>query len=439
MPRHLARLLGTALVLLVIPPGIEARDTGDDRFRAGVEAFREQRYADALEHFRRARALGVDTPALHYNMGVSYYRLDRLDPAATAFRRAARFPEIRALAYYNLGRIAQRRDDGSAARRFYRRSREAAQTDKLRTLTERRLAELAPEPPTAPASFVQLDLSTGYDGNVLLTDGTEVERTDEADPFAEVGAYVDRVLTGTREDGLRVYGRAAARRHLDLEDFNFTDATGGLRYARPFGSWQLELGSDGSVVTFGGDRFETAAELVGRAERPLGGGRRLSLRLNSAWIDGGSQFDFLDGTQRGLALRLRSRESSPRWRVGYELEINDRDDLTAQNGDFFFSFSPTHHHFSASATWSLGRAYSLTAAAGYRLSRFDDPERRDGNAEGKRFDRRPELRVDIRRRLGQDWVIAVSAAHQRNDSNLGEFDYDRSLVEVNVSRSFSFQ
>lgn len=438
MARYLTRLLGAALVLVIMTPGVDARDAADELFGSGVEAFREERYEDALEHFRRARARGLDSPALHYNMGVSYYRLGRLEPAAAAFRRATRFDETRALAYYNLGRIAQRRDDVPAARRWFRRSRKLAETDELRTLSERRLAELAPSPAPPPASRALLELSSGYDSNVLLANDTEVALANAADPFAEADAYADRVLTGDRDAGLRAQGRVVTRRHFELEDFNFTDAGAGLRFARPLGSWQTEVGADASVVTFGGNRFETVGELIGRAERPLPAGRRLSLRLSSAWIDGGSQFDFLDGTRRGLALRLRSPQSSPRWDVGYELEINDRDDLS-RSGDFF-SFSPMHHVFSASGTWSLGRAYSLTAEAGYRLSRFADPEQRAATGlEKRRFDQRPELRVDLRRRFAQDWVIELGVLHQRNDSNLRQFDYERTVVDLSVSRSFSFR
>jgi len=438
MARHSTRLLGAALVLVMMVSGVEAQDAAEERFRSGIEAFREQRYQDALEHFRHARDLGLDSAALHYNTGVSYYRLGRLDRAAEAFRRAARFTGSRALAYYNLGRIAQRRDDGPAARRWYRRSHELADTDELRTLSERRLAEVAPSPPPPPASLAHLELSSGFDGNVLLANDTEVVRANEADPFAEAGAYVDRVLTGSRDAGLRAQGRVVARRHLELDDFDFTDATAGLRFAQPLGGWQAELGADASVVTFGGNRFETVGELIARAERSLPAGRLLSLRLSSAWIDGGSQFDFLDGTRRGLALRLHSPESSPRWTVDYELEINDRDDLT-RNGNFF-SFSPTHHLISVSGTWSLGRAYSVTAEAGYRLSRFADPEQRAASGlEERRFDRRPELRVDLRRRFAEHWMIKLGVAHQRNDSDLREFDYDRTVVDLSVSRSFSFR
>ena len=112
MRRRDWRLLAATLLALcgAIPAVGHAQATST--FASAAAAFERGHYREALGLFQQARADGVDSPALHYNLGVCQYRVGDYPQAAITFQRLAeRFPELRALAEYNRGP----RTAGSAA------------------------------------------------------------------------------------------------------------------------------------------------------------------------------------------------------------------------------------------------------------------------------------------------------------------------------------
>ena len=60
-------------------------------------------FSRALDLFEQCVALGMQGPAIHYNIGVAAYRSGDLARAESAFREVARTPAMAALAHYNLG------------------------------------------------------------------------------------------------------------------------------------------------------------------------------------------------------------------------------------------------------------------------------------------------------------------------------------------------
>ena len=77
---------------------------GRSDFEAGVDAFSEGELTKALALFEQARAVGMNTPPLLYNMGVVYFRLGRHELAESVFQELLDTPHA-ALARYNLGLV----------------------------------------------------------------------------------------------------------------------------------------------------------------------------------------------------------------------------------------------------------------------------------------------------------------------------------------------
>src|SRR5436853_3158950 len=69
----------------------------------GLELFKESRFQDAVETFKRAIQLKPDYAEAHNDLGMAYCRLNRNDEAIESFRQAIRLNPRLAEAYYNLG------------------------------------------------------------------------------------------------------------------------------------------------------------------------------------------------------------------------------------------------------------------------------------------------------------------------------------------------
>jgi Flp pilus assembly protein TadD len=82
-----------------------ATDNAQSRFAEARAAFDAEEFARALRLFEECLALGMQGPAVHFNIGVAAYRSGELARAERAFREVAATPAMAALAYYNLGMV----------------------------------------------------------------------------------------------------------------------------------------------------------------------------------------------------------------------------------------------------------------------------------------------------------------------------------------------
>ena len=136
------RFAATALLIslsVLAPLSVTAQLDGRTLMIEGNELFRDGLYRAALLRYREAKAGGLDTPLLHYNLGVASYRVQRYDDAEAALERAITDPRIAPLALYNLGLTSQAKGETLAAERWFRLALERADRRELRTLSERAL------------------------------------------------------------------------------------------------------------------------------------------------------------------------------------------------------------------------------------------------------------------------------------------------------------
>ncbi|NIR59350.1 MAG: hypothetical protein GWO02_07425 [Gammaproteobacteria bacterium] len=432
------------MVLLTVAAGIcgpvpAQAAPAEKAFAAAVEAFRQGRYEAARTQFLQARRAGVDTPALRFNLGVTYYRLERYPAARREFRGLADDPEWGALAEYNLGLVARAEGRDASAVRHFERARALTGDPKLRALADRSLERVRPRTPTrAPARGGYASVRLGHDGNATLTSDPElVGVADESDAFVELLAALGHRLSGTAQQGVRVEGTVYARDYFDVDAFDQEVLRLGLIRNQRLGRWRTGVGGEVDVAHLDGESFENAARLRLDGLRPLGSDRALRLRYRLSYIDADDGFDYLTGWSQEADAELWQRGSWGHLYVGYALELNGRDDVEA--GGEFFSRSPTRHAVYAGATYALAPRWELEGLAEYRHSRYDDPDR---FLQGGRLreERREEDRFYLSARLTRRLTPALGAfgqlEHTDNESNVAEFDYDRTIVMAGVEYRF---
>lgn len=418
-----AAWMAVALFLLASPL---AAQSPEQSFERGVAAARAGDYDRAIEHFEAARAAGLDTGALHFNLGVSYYRSGRAQAAETAFRRAVDSGTMVAPALYQLGRIAREQGDVARARDHFRRAANAARTEALRSRARNALAALTVRPPDS----IYLSFGGGHDTNLALTPAEASGVSEDSDQFLEL------VLLGREPIDDRTYLRGSVylQEFLDRDDFSLLSLHGGIgRVGLVGGAWRSDLWVDGRHRAFGGDAFDNS--LLGGAElrRPLGAEWSLELAYRLEGVDGASGFGFLDGIDNRLAATLdrRGRDGA---RLTVWLESSDREDR--ETADDFFSFSWTGFGIDASHGLRLDARNRLDFRADWSRREYDGTEVRDTEFLGTREDDLYGIEVGFDRRLDRDWTGRLSLRLEERDSNLPEFDYDREVLRLAVDRVF---
>jgi Ca-activated chloride channel family protein len=110
-----------ALVALIV---MGAGPADEDEIRRGNEAFAQQEYAQAIEHYAKAEAMALDPGLVAFNKGVAQYRLGRYAEAELSFRRCLDDDQAparrRAAACFDLGNslLRQGGDEGAAKLRL---------------------------------------------------------------------------------------------------------------------------------------------------------------------------------------------------------------------------------------------------------------------------------------------------------------------------------
>jgi tetratricopeptide (TPR) repeat protein len=412
-----------------------------DSIQRGVDAFNARQYERALQLFTAAYDAGIRTPTLHYNLGIVYLRLARYDESLEHLREVADDPTWGALAHYNMGLIAERRGQPSLALSHYRLASERADTPRVRQLVTVKLHALTRGTTREADDEVWrgiISAGSGVDDNVLLLgDDSLVPATNEEDYYVEARGAANRYLHGNFDNGWRLGLGAYYRAYNELDDFNFGAANVGLSYVRMLDTWHFQVGSKVELQFAGGEQFSTAGTLSSEATRML---RSWVLRVRDelSAIEGGSSFSFVSGWQNRTGVDLTHRSRNGRLRFGYELELNDRDDLT--RGEEYFSYSPLRQKLFADARLELSAQFRVDARVEYRASRYADPNVQ-ANADGSLTTaKRDEDRVAGMLRLEYEfipsWDVFSEFFYASNDSNLDRYTYDNSQLMIGLERSF---
>ena len=408
------RLASLAILLAVaLSPGARA-DTGEAqaRFAEARAAFELGDFPRALLLYEQCLALGMQGPAIHYNIGVAAYRGGDLARAEQAFREVARTPAMAALADYNLGLVALRRDEPGAARAWFERAQRESTDEKLSALAARRLGELPRAPTRAPASWYAR-AGAGYDGNVALRSASV-----EAPGSGEGDAFADLLVAGSYsfDPAWRVDAAAGLVRYETLDAFDQTALS--LGAARGFAPdrWYLELGGYATQLSFGGDVYERAFAAAAHATRSFDGLGTLRAQVHLSTVDGERDFSGLSGTRSEFGVRYETTWRAVSLAADTRAEFNDSEDA---------AFASRWLEIGAETDWAASPLLSF--GAGVRWRKTQHPAQPGQQAWD---DRRTTFRLEATRTLWQRTQLAVRYEHESNASPIDGYDYRRNWLSA---------
>lgn len=431
--KWLATVILPALVWL---PAVSQASMKDD-FAAGVAAAQRQEYAKALKYFEAAERAGMSKPLLYYNLGVSYYRERRLYEAETSFRRAAQSPQLAALSYYNLGLIARDQGKREHAINRFKHARAMAKTEKMRRLSELALQRMitpdTAEPEPAAPWFIWVEGGIGYDSNAALAAdfATKTGGRDETFGFSAYGHY-----DFTR---LRLHGLVNLEHYSELHDFNFDLLETGASLPLENGAWRFRPGLSLRRMRVGDESLQDSAALLFQSTLRMGGDFDLKFYLEHEAIDAGGGYQHLEGTRNYFQASVST--PADRWRLVWDVELNDREDLAGEASSEFFSFSPRRIQWQLEYRNPLTERINLKLAAGLQDSKYRGTDIRiDDEAtvvtEMRRSDDRNRLILELEYRHRNDWQSRMELIYLERNSNFAEYDYDRTTLMLSVGRTF---
>ena len=384
------------------------------RFTEARTAFDAQDFPRALALFEQALALGMDGPAVHYNIGVAAYHAGDLARAELAFGHVARAPAMAALAHYNLGLVALKRGDSGAARGEFRQA-ESTGDERLASLATRQLDKLPPEPPPAAWSLYARG-GVGYDDNVALrSDSLDSTASGEDDVFAEV---LGSASVSFGQDW-HVDAAAAFLDYIDLDDFDQGVFSLGVRRGFSLDDWYLEAGGYATQLTLGHDVFERSAAAGARATRDFGGGQFLRAFVRATAVDGEGDFSGLSGSRIELGASFDWNWEAWSFDVYTRGEINEAEDDV---------FASRWAELGGRAQWAMSPRWIFSAGGTLRRTRHPAQEVSPEPWEDRRF----TIRLGATWKLWQQAQIFVRYEHEENASPIESYEYQRNWVAASI-------
>ena len=399
----------------------------DDAFDRGLAAARSGQWAVARDQFITAQRAGMDRAALHYNLGVAYYRLGNYPQAAQAFRRAATAPSMASLARYNLGLVALREGDFSVAGREFSLAARTSDDTRRRKLAADQLALLSTRRADEQLRLT-IAANAGYDDSIV--DPLSQTGIAEGSAFTELLAGADSPISGNRQNGWLVDGRAFTVRYPDQDTYDSNLLRLGLSRVVRRDQWQTRLAAQWEHSTLGDEDYLQSMHVIARGDTDdLSLFYRLSLisALNSI-------YDPLAGVRHQARAEKQWFSGDYVLRLGYGFEYNDREDL--RDAATFASYSPVRNELTAGLTLAAGQRTDIYIDLRYRDSRYLDPNRLSDGSRVTRDDRRAEAGITLSHGISSRLSLDAAYLHTENDSNLSSYDYTQNIYTVGVSAFF---
>lgn len=408
------------------PPGASA-------YLEGLQAYRAQHYEAALAAFSRAQAEGHADPNLIFNLGLVYRRLDRDAEARALFESLRAFADHRAAAEYQLGLIAVGQSQLKTAIGHLRAAVATAPNEGLRRVAQAALNRLGAAP-INPRPDLLLSLSAGHDSNpALVNDSFGIIKISDASAHVDAYAQARLPLATGRRVAVDVSGDFYLREYLELSAFDQATLQVKGNLHRYWPGWRLSLAA-GAEVTWLDDRRLQHLGLLETVLSHIRGRRSLELRAQLGVVEAAEPFTSLDGDRQRIGLRWRQPLAAAQILFDYQLELNQRRDLTS--GPQFLSQSPTRHQVLAELRHGPVAGWGLDWQLRYRFSDYADDNRFFGpGGEFLRATRRDQLYsvgLQARHALGARVTGLFGYRYDHNQSGLSIYDYDRHNLTVGV-------
>jgi len=403
-----------------------------------IEAFEAGDYDTALRGFEQARAQGVDTAFLDFNLGVTYYRLQRLDEAQVTFERITEDPKLGGLASYNLGLVMRAQGKLALARHWFEQTARIASEPKLRALARtarRRLGEAVKvderRSTTDSTSWLfSARAGLAYDDNVFRTPDSPYFDLAPSSPTLVIpdvqnGFFVPLWLVGrlTYRESVRASLVGSFLLNGDYYVDSALDNGNRFRSVIRIGErWLLGGKNPRSEQLYGGI-------VLVRSERTnydRDTGRERIVRGQKI----GDRYSY---TASGFELRWAKRAGD--FQYGLEASLSRRN---YENETVTFEFDHLYYEVGGELKYYMNQATRLTAT--YHFSREDYDERPARDELGDLRSTNPELNYDfheleleLKRRLGTDWrFYARYVRTERGDDFVNYDDFSKDEFELEL-------
>ncbi len=430
------------LLLILLVPAMAAA-TAPDWYQAGVDAFQEGKYKEALTFFKRAQSEGIDTPNLRYNIGAAYYKTGQYEAAGKEFQKLADYSEWRPLALYNLGLTAEARGDRKAAINHYNGAFAAAgDTSRIRQRAAQKLQVL--EQAAADDAAVRdwyglLSASVGYDDNAVLAPDNSLNRiSKESDVFTDLYGFGGRYLKGNYDDGVRIDAGVYARLYAQEREFSYGTLFTGISKDNRYDAWRTRAGVAVNA-DFVEDHFYAATPALQLLLDHYRKDFRLRLANTFGWVEADNTYTYLTGVRNRTTAEINGPVSVLKLTTGYEFEYNNRRDLRMEGE--FFSYSPLRHKIYAGIDYPVAKNWTVTLRGEFRRSMYPDANVQIDPADGqviriKREDDR--IAFSLRAEYQVTGTVDIFAQYDRtdNDSNLPAYTYTSNQIMLGCQKAF---
>ena len=434
------------LVIAFVHSPFVFSQSASDYYKEGVKAAELGDFSKALGYYREAKKSGLDTAALKYNFAVAYYKLGQYESAKKNFTELAKNLRFRRIAYFNLGLVANKQKNKTSAARLFRRAyftktRSVKGDDKdikeLAAEALRHLGEpLRKKSPASKAWKGYLSASMVSDSNVTRVNEDLAGVTGQSDTSTSLSAYGAKWLTGRKSSGFRLFLNTYLQRYSTQSIYNYSRYSIGLsRYDR-LGEWQLRYGGSWDETTYGGNEYQRLLSADIRGKKPLSKNNQLRLRYKATQINAkNTVYDYLEGWRQQFRVGSWIKSGMDRYRIYYQLELNDRQDFVGTS-PIFTSYSPTRHTLRVTGWWKFSSAWVFRLDGRYRTSKYNEDNILAGNITERREDDQARASARLKKRLGKKWYVEIEYTTIKNESSVDSESYSRSQLGLGVRRRF---
>ncbi len=409
-----------------------------DSFHQGVRLFGSGEYAAAARKFELALSSEGDHPVIHYNLGSSYYKLGRYRMARTHFRKIGSDHKLAAAACYNLGLIAFRLHGSQAAIRRFQHCLESGDDQALRRLTERQLRLLREKEEKKTTSWRNrisgyLSTGIGYDNNVARVPDEILRVSNHGSSILDLFLSSSYRINGDHKHGNAIKFGGALTHYDQLGEYSSRFLKAGIYHYRPLKDWYSRYGAHYYRTDLGGEGFQQRVRLQVRLGRRYAAGQQLRLQYEYSRIDHlDTTYSYLSGAQQRLKLENRTHLASGSLRIGYTLELNNREDYLQP--DTFSSYSPLRQTIYLWYKPRLGNGWSGRFGVEYRDSDYRDENIVAGSNVGVRRDQRIRATIGAIWEYSPDIELEITLRHIGNSSNLANKEYSSNQLMFIIGR-----
>ncbi len=411
----------TGLSLLLSAAASAASNSDFDK---GMRYFKQGHYNKAIQSFEQAHQKGMRKPALYYNLGVSYFKKGNYDKAETNFKQTLKNKNLKSLSEYNIGLVYLKKGDKTDAKKWFKKSA-ASSNKKIAGLSRLQLEKLSPRKTGKKTKnwYNYASLSYGYNSNIKLAPVEIASNTN--DSYMDIYASTSGVISGSYNDGVLLDAFAYFLNYADVDTYDEKQVRIGLYKNKKYADWRTRLGGYYERSTFGSTDYQQTIGLEARGKKRLGKTNSLSLRYRYNDISSlNAVYDYLNGWRQQFRFEYLDYTASDSKRIYYEIEFNDRQNLSNRN------YSPTRHKILAIYRKNLSRAWRIGGELSYRYSAYDPTPVQN------REDDRLRAAIEARYTISKMWK--VNGRYQRTDNSSTDnlYDYTQNLYYLSVEANF---